>query len=70
MCLFSYTNHSCEKPCVIAYEFSTGNNLTTDYVIDICQGKGDPGYNFSHSELSTEDKVTYIDYRYRCIYCK
>jgi hypothetical protein len=69
--LFSYTNNSCEKDsCKVSYEFTTGNNMTADYVMDICNGKGDPGYSFSHFELSIEDKGTYSVYSYKCIYCK
>jgi hypothetical protein len=40
-----------------------------DYVINICQGKGNPGYTFDHYELSTEDMDGYSYYRYKCVYC-
>lgn len=66
-----FSNISCERDsCKVAYEFTTGNNLTADYVMYICEGKGDPGFSFSHYELSIEDNGSYSVYRYKCIYCK
>jgi len=59
-----------EEDCYTAYEFTVGQILSSEYVYDICKGKGSPGYIYSSAEYSIRDMGSYTAYDYECIYCK
>jgi len=59
-----------EEDCYTAYEFTVGQILSSEYVYDICKGKGSPGYIYFSAEYSIRDMGSYTAYDYECIYCK
>lgn len=64
------TDQYVEDDCYVAYTFTSGQRLSSDYVNNICRGKGRPGYKYSHYQYSVRNMGTYTSYDYKCIYCR